>query len=295
MDSMPLKLLRVRQWYKNLILFAGIVFSSNLSSIDLYPLVLVGFLAYSFSTSGSYILNDVRDRERDLLHPLKKDRVVASGAISTRSAMMVACGLWAVSLTVAFLLEVTFGLVLLASVILSTLYTFRLKDVLFVDLLTISVLFVLRAVAGCVLIGVFISPWLILCAFLLAMFLVLCKRKGELLTLGGDEEEHRPLLALYTGPLLDTMVTITTATLVMSYCMYTFLSRPDDPWLMLTLPFVFYGIFRYLFLIDRNEHGGVETEMIFRDRPMVLNLLCWISVVAFILYDDRLLNILPTP
>jgi len=181
----------------------------------------------------------------------------------------------------AYVINKSFFVISISYLLLILLYSLVLKYLIIVDLLVISVGFVIRAVAGCLAINVFISPWLIICAFLLALFLALGKRRHELVLLAENAKEHRRILEGYSVEMLDQMISITTGALIISYSLYTFLA--DDSYMMLTIPFAIYGLFRYLFLVHARNFGG-ETEMIFRDKGMVLSMILWAVLVVMILY-----------
>ena len=181
----------------------------------------------------------------------------------------------------AYVINKSFFVISISYLLLILLYSLVLKHLIIVDLLVISIGFVIRAVAGCLAVNVFISPWLIICAFLLALFLALGKRRHELVLLGEEAKMHRKILEEYSTEMLDQMISITSSALIISYSLYTFLA--DDSYMMLTIPFAVYGLFRYLFLIHAKNFGG-ETEMIFKDKGMLLSMILWAILVVGILY-----------
>ncbi len=279
--------LRPRQWAKNLFVLAGVIFSQNLFTPLLWP-ALVAFVLFCALSGGIYLLNDVADYDTDRFHPTKRLRPVASGALPRRAALWIGTTILLVSLAVSFLLSRLFGWVALGYAVLLVAYSAGLKRVVIVDALTVSVGFVLRAVAGAVVIDVEISGWLLICTVLLALFLALGKRRHELLTLEGVAANHRPILAEYSAGLLDQMIAVVTASTVTAYALYTMsaetVAKFHTRLLPLTLPFVLYGIFRYLYLLYRRQLGGNPSELFLSDRALLLNTLFWIVVVVLILY-----------
>jgi 4-hydroxybenzoate polyprenyltransferase len=287
--------LRIYQWTKNLVLFAGPVFTLTiLEPVYAVPAVL-GFFAFSLATSGVYVLNDVIDVERDRLHPTKRSRPVASGRLPVRTALLVAITLLAAGLAGCFALGPRFGVSAAAYVALTMVYSLILKNVVLLDVVAIAVGFVVRAAAGVELLrdrigsaeAVELSPWLLVCAFFLALFLAIGKRRHELSVLEGDASRHRAALGRYTERLLDQLVAVVTSATVLAYSIYTiapdtvakFHGRP----LFLTIPFVLYGIFRYLYLMYAEEKGGNPSEHLLTDRATLINVLLWCLVVLLIL------------
>ena len=273
--------MRPKQWYKNLILFVGIVFSMNLLNVQMWLNVIAAFAIFCMLSGSEYIINDILDVEKDRKHPTKRKRPIASGELKKSHALlstflMIICGMGGV-----YVINKSFFVISISYLFLILLYSLVLKHLIIVDLLVISIGFVIRAVAGCLAINVFISPWLIICAFLLALFLALGKRRHELVLLAENAKEHRRILEGYSVEMLDQMISITTGALIISYSLYTFLA--DNNYMMLTIPFAIYGLFRYLFLVHARNFGG-ETEMIFRDKGMVLSMILWAVLVVLILY-----------
>lgn len=281
--------MRPKQWSKNVIIFFGLVFSRHVFDLDMLFTSLVAFILFCMLSSAVYLINDVADLEKDRMHPLKRKRPVAAGMISTRIAIFAAALLLLVSLPGAFLLGWVFGLVATAYVLLMFGYCFGLKHIVLVDVFVIAGGFVIRAVAGAVAIAVPISPWLYVCTVLGALFIGLGKRRHELLLLNDDATKHRRILEDYTAPMLDQMITIVTATTVMAYSLYTFTADnlPSNHAMMATIPFVLYGVFRYLYLIQLKNGGGHPEEMILTDRPLALDVLLWIVTAVAILYVFR--------
>ncbi|EKF86302.1 decaprenyl-phosphate phosphoribosyltransferase [Methanobacterium formicicum] len=273
--------MRPKQWYKNLVIFIGIIFSINLLNLNLWIEVIAAFTIFCILSGSIYVLNDILDLEKDKNHPKKKNRPLASGRLKVSHALTSAIILIFIALTGAYLLNLQFFMVSVAFFILMLVYSFFLKEIIIVDIMVISIGFVLRAMAGALAIGVYVSPWLIICAFLLALFLALGKRRHELVLLKENASNHRKILGEYSTDMLDQMINITTSALIMSYSLYTFFS--GNIYIMITIPFAFYGLFRYIFLVHARNMGG-EPEMIFKDRGMVISIVLWVIVVVCVLY-----------
>jgi len=273
--------MRPWQWYKNLILFAGIVFSMNLMDLELWFTAISAFVLFCILSGSEYIINDIIDLKKDRVHPVKRNRPIASGELKIPPALLFAVLLIVCAGVGSWLINIRFFAVSIIYFFLIILYSLIFKYIIVVDVLIVSISFVIRAVAGCVAIDVFISPWLIICTFLLALFLALGKRQHELMLLGDEAKNHRKILGGYTTRMLDQMVSITTGALITSYSMYTFLV--NDYYMMFTIPFVVYGIFRYLFLIHARNVGG-EPEMLFKDKGMLVCMLLWGVLVVGVLY-----------
>jgi 4-hydroxybenzoate polyprenyltransferase len=272
--------MRPHQWYKNLVLFAGILFSFNLLAISMWFEVILAFLIFCMISGSEYLINDVIDREKDKIHPTKSNRPIASGELSIYYALTTAILLIGIGLYGAYSLNFPFFVSAVSYLLLVVLYSLFLKQYFIIDILTISSGFVIRAIAGCVAIGVIISPWLILCTFFLAFFFALGKRRYELLLMGSVANNHRKVLAGYSSGIMDQMITITTAVLIMSYSLYTFLA--DNRIMMITIPIVIYGIFRYLSLLYSKDPKG-DPEMLFQDRGLLLTFSLWLLLVLIIL------------
>jgi len=280
--------LRPGQWPKNLLLFAGLGFGQKLFSPVEIERAAAAFVVFCALSGTVYLINDVVDRESDRRHPLKARRPIASGALSPAVAVAAAVAIAAAALAVAFWLGTPFGLVAVAYVALLALYSFRLKHVVIMDVLTISIGFVLRAVAGAVVVAVPISHWLLVCTVLLALFLALAKRRHELVLLADGAAEHRPILGEYSPYLLDQMIGVVTASTLIAYIFYTFspetVQKFHTEMLGLTIPFPLYGIFRYLYLVHRKEGGGSPAEMLLTDRPLLACVALWAALVVLVIY-----------
>jgi len=279
--------LRPRQWVKNLFVFAGLVFSQRLFTASLWP-ALAAFAIFCALSGAIYLLNDVADRDKDRLHPRKRERPIASGLLAVPVALGGALALVVAGLVAAFALSPRFAVVALAYVGLLSLYSVSLKHVVIVDVLTVAIGFVLRAVGGALAIDVDISGWLLICTILIALFLALGKRRHEYLTLEGEAARHRPILAEYSAALLDQMIAVVTASTVTAYALYTMspetVAKFHTHLLPATLPFVLYGIFRYLYLLYRRQLGGNPSELFLNDRALLLNTIGWIVAVLLIIY-----------
>jgi 4-hydroxybenzoate polyprenyltransferase len=273
--------MRPKQWYKNLVVFIGIVFSLNLLNFNLWINVISAFVAFCLLSGSIYIINDYLDIEKDRKHPKKCKRPLASGELKASHALLFSAIFIFTALLLSYIVNIRLFITSVAFFSLIIIYSLFLKEIILVDILTISSGFVLRAVAGCMAIGVFVSPWLIICTFLLALFLALGKRRHELLLLKSKAGSHRKILEGYSKDMLDQMTNITTATLIMSYSLYTFFAT--NIYIMVTIPLAFYGVFRYLFLIYNSEVGG-EPEMLFKDRSMICCMCLWVLIVVGVLY-----------
>jgi 4-hydroxybenzoate polyprenyltransferase len=282
--------LRPRQWVKNLFVFAGLVFAQKLFTPSVWP--ALGAFAVFCALSGSvYLLNDAADREKDRLHPDKKWRPIASGRLPAGTAVMAAAVLVVAALAGSLALSRPLAVVALAYAVLLGAYSVWLKHVVIVDVIVVAIGFVLRAVAGAVAIDVGISGWLLICTVLMALFFALGKRRHEYLTLGEAAVRHRPILAEYSAGLLDQMIAVVTASTVTAYALYTMspetVAKFETHLLPVTLPFVLYGIFRYLYLLYRRQLGGNPSELFLNDGPLLVNTLLWILAVALIIYGPR--------
>jgi 4-hydroxybenzoate polyprenyltransferase len=279
--------LRPRQWVKNLFVFAALIFSHRLFTADA-AVALGAFVVFCALSGVIYLLNDVADRERDRAHPKKRFRPVASGALSVPAALAAAAVLGAASLVASAWFGPGFLATSLAYVVILGLYSAWLKHVVIVDVLTVASGFVLRAVAGGLAVNVDVSGWLLICTVLIALFLALGKRRHEYLTLDGEAARHRPILAEYSAALLDQMIGVVTASTVTAYALYTMspetVAKFGTRLLPVTLPFVLYGIFRYLYLLYRRQLGGNPSELFLNDRALLINACLWAIAVVAIIY-----------
>lgn len=282
-------LVRPRQWTKNLALFAAIIFAGDLFDLRLLGEVALAFVAFTLVTAGVYALNDAVDVERDREHPVKRERPVASGRVPKSHAYALGAAGIALGLALSAALSMHFFAAAAAYLALQAFYALALKRLAIVDMLVIAAGFVIRAVAGALVISVPVSPWLVLCTALLALFLAAAKRRHELRLLQERSAEHRPVLSDYSEELLDSfMVTLSAATIT-SYALYTFFeTRAPGYAMMLTIPFVIYGVLRYQALVMR-EGGGQPEEVLLGDRPMIVCVSLWVLAAIGALYVVPLL------
>jgi 4-hydroxybenzoate polyprenyltransferase len=280
--------LRPQQWVKNFVVFAGLIFSQNLGDLDLVLQSVAGFALFCLLSSSMYVFNDITDVESDRRHPSKAARPIASGKIGISAAVWIFILLAAIALGLSAWLSPIFALTALGYFVLNLLYSIYLKNVVIIDVMCIAGGFVIRAVAGAVLIGVEISAWLIVCTILLALFLSLGKRRHELLLLDNQATDHRKILSEYSPYFLDQMISVVTASTVVAYAFYTLSPEVETklgtPHMDLTIPFVLYGVFRYLYLIHQKEGGGSPTRMLLTDKPILGNIILWLLAVVLIVY-----------
>lgn len=288
--STSLKLLtslRPDQWTKNFIIFAALIFGQRLFDPTAVARALGTFAAFCGLSGAVYLINDIADREQDRWHPVKRIRPIASGALSVRTALSAASIIGSIGLGWSFWISTRLGVVALTYLALLTTYSMFLKHVVILDVLTIAVGFVLRAVAGAVAVAVPISDWLLVCTILLALFMALSKRRHELVLLAEDATGHRPILEEYSPYLLDQMIGVVTASTVVSYILYTTdaetAARFGTRLLGLTIPLPLYGIFRYLYLVHQRG-GGTPSELFLTDRPLVVCVALWALAVVLIIY-----------
>ena len=284
--------MRPKQWIKNLLLFSGFVFTLNDRWRPFTPAMwrylgrsVAAFWIFSLLASCIYLLNDVLDAEKDRQHPVKRHRPIASGVLPPVAAVVVAALLIPAGLAAGYRLSPPFAAVAAGYVAMQLAYIVRLKHVVLLDVFIIAAGFVMRAVSGAVVIGAQISPWLYTVTLLGALFLALCKRRNELVLLEGSAGEHRKILADYTAPMLDGLTSIVASSTIMAYSLYTFTSPalPENHLMMLTIPLVIFGMFRYVFLSHAKNAGGSPEEVFLRDRPLIITVLLWIVSTSLIL------------
>jgi 4-hydroxybenzoate polyprenyltransferase len=281
--------LRPEQWTKNLFVFAGVLFGGHLLDVPAMLRAVAAFVVFCALSGVVYIFNDLADRAADQRHPLKRLRPIASGRLSSSTAAIAATILGAVSLVAALLLSPMFAVLSATYVVLLVLYSVVLKHLVIIDALTIAAGFVLRAAAGAVAVFVPISHWLLVCTTLLALFLVLSKRRHELTLLADGAMTHRQILEEYSPYLLDQMIAVVTASTLVAYSVYSTSAetaeRLKTTRLGLTIPFVLYGIFRYLYLVHQKRAGGSPADLLLTDRPLLACVGLWALCVALILYS----------
>jgi 4-hydroxybenzoate polyprenyltransferase len=280
--------LRPGQWTKNLLVFAGLLFAKRLFDAAAVADAMAAFTIFCALSGAVYLVNDILDREIDRRHPIKARRPVASGALPVSVAAATAALLIGAGLAGAFLVTRKFGWVALGYLALQALYSAKLKHIVILDVLTIAIGFVLRAVGGAFAIDVEISQWLLVCTILLALFIALAKRRHELVLLADGATGHRPILGEYSAYLLDQMISVVTASTLVAYIFYTISPETQEKFgttlLELTIPYPIYGIFRYLYLVHRREGGGSPAELLLTDRPLLACVALWAASVAFIIY-----------
>jgi 4-hydroxybenzoate polyprenyltransferase len=280
--------LRPAQWVKNGFVFAALIFSRSVLDWHRTMLVVLAAAAFCLISSAGYLLNDILDAPEDRQHPLKRLRPVASGRLGARTAGSLAALLAVVALGGAWALGRGFLLVVATYASVNLLYSLFLKHITLVDIFVIAAGFVLRVLGGAVVIHVEISAWLIVCTTLLALFLALTKRRHELVLLGDNASDHRSSLADYSPYFLDQLIAVVTASTLMSYALYTLsadvAAKFPGKRLELTIPFVLFGIFRYLYLVHQTQEGGNPTRLLLTDRVLLSVVLCWAASVIFIIY-----------
>ncbi len=285
--------LRPRQWVKNVFVFAALVFARKLTEPDAVLQSLQVFAAFCLAASSIYLVNDVADYERDRVHPKKRLRPIASGVVARRTAVLMGLVLAPLGLGLAFSLNTRTGVVLSVYAMMNLAYSFRLKHIVLLDVFVIAFGFLLRVVAGAFAIAVGVSPWLLICTFFVALFLAFCKRRHELVSLGEDAAAHRGNLASYSTVYIDKMISSLAAMTVMSYALYTIdarvMARLGTDGLVVTVPLVLFGVFRYLFLVHQEGKGGSPTEVVLTDRSVqMIALLLVATVVSLIYFNVRL-------
>ncbi len=276
-------LLRPKQWTKNLLLFAGLLFSKNLFNPRLFFITVIAFIAFCLLSSACYIINDILDAEQDRKHPTKKLRPLAAKRIQVRQAIFGSLLLLSISLILSWYINVYFFVTSLGYLLLIFSYSYWLKHIVIFDVLAISAGFLLRAIAGAVVISVRISPWFFICTLLLSLFLALTKRRYEYVSLDNNGLDHRRVLEHYSIEFLDQLISIVTSSTIMAYSLYTFTTSTTG-YLMLSVLFVIYGVFRYLYLVHKKDMGGSPEDVLLKDKPLIVNILLWIMFVLIVLY-----------
>ena len=280
--------MRPKQWTKNIIIFAALIFSQNLFHAQSFLRVLEAFLLFTLLCGSVYIFNDLIDIEKDRCHPKKSQRPLASGKLKPTNAVLVSILLGVTALVFSFLLDLRFGMVVLSYLILQLAYTFSLKHIVILDVFSVAAGFVLRVLGGAVVIDVPVSTWLLICTMLLALFLSFCKRRHELVNLEAEAVNHRRSLKEYSSYLLDQMIAVVTASTLISYALYTMSEETVEKFgttnLRYTIPLVLFGIFRYLYLIHQKDEGGNPESIILKDKPMIFNIFFYVIIVSLFLY-----------
>jgi len=282
-----LKTMRPKQWPKNVFIFTALVFDEKLFTPAPLLKTIAAFVLFCLTSSAVYLINDVADIEKDRQHPTKRLRPLPSGQLKPSVAIAAGVLIPLVTLPLSFLLDLYFGFVVLVYLVTMIVYSFVLKNMIILDVLTVAAGFVLRVAAGAIVVDVErFSPWLYICATLVALFIGISRRRHELILLAENANEHRASLNEYSLPLLDEMISVVASATVIAYSLYTF-SAPNLPpnhAMMLTIPFVLYGIFRYLYLIHVKSKGGTPEEIFLSDLPIIIALGLWALAVIAILY-----------
>lgn len=282
-----LKTMRPKQWTKNIFIFAALVFDEKLFIPELLAKTVAAFVLFCLISSAVYLINDLVDIEKDRQHPAKRHRPLASGQLKPSVALVAAVLIPLACLPLSFALKPFFGVVAFSYLAVMIAYSFVLKNIVIIDVLTIAAGFVLRVAAGAIVVEVErFSPWLYVCMTLLALFQGFGKRRHELVLLEGNANEHRPSLNEYSLQLLDEMIAVVTSATVVAYSLYTF-SAPNLPpnhAMMLTIPFVLYCIFRYLYLMHFKKEGGSPEEILLKDKPLIMAIGLWGLAVIVIMY-----------
>lgn len=282
-----LESMRPTQWTKNVLIFAALFFSRNFMNYIMVNYAIATFIVFCAVSSAVYIINDLIDVRLDRVHPLKKNRPIASGKLKPATAFIFACGLCIFSLACGFFIKASVGYLVIVYILLHIAYSYFLKYYVIFDVLSIAFGFVIRAVVGGVAISVPISPWLLICTFLLALFIVLGKRRAELI-LYEHATHHRPILEEYSPRFLDQMISISTASTLIAYSIYTLSDRTVKEFgttnLIYTIPFVAYGLFRYLYIIYKKAKGDYPEKTLFTDMPLLLDMFFYAIAVIMIIH-----------
>ncbi|HOE12265.1 MAG TPA: decaprenyl-phosphate phosphoribosyltransferase [bacterium] len=282
---------RIKQWIKNLFVFAPLVFSHGLFSVGPFSRTLAAFFIFCFFSSSVYFLNDVVDIDRDRLHPQKRRRPLPSGRLSIRAALVASCVLLCLAILLSLVVfDIRFLAIGLTYIVVNVAYSFWLKSAVLLDGMSIAAGFVLRTFAGAFAIGAMMSDWLYLCALLISLFLAFCKRRHELALLQDAAANHRAILEEYPIEFLDQLISVLTAATLVCYSLYTLDREVTTPLrlgggLKLTIPFVIYGLLRYQFLVYRRQEGGNPADLLLRDKPLMVNFALWLAFVLCIIYS----------
>lgn len=283
-----LRALRPHQWVKNAFVFAALIFARKLTDTEAGVRSLLAFAAFCAVASAIYLINDVADFERDRVHPKKRLRPIAAGQVQRRTAVIMAAVLGPAGLALGWWLNPSSGVTLSIYCVMNLSYSFGLKHVVLLDVFIIALGFLLRVSMGAFAIGVGISPWLLICTFFIALFLAFCKRRHELVSLGEDAAAHRGILAEYSTTFLDKMVSALASMTVMSYALYTIdarvIAKLGTDALVITVPLVLFGVFRYLYLVHQRQMGGSPTEIVLRDRSVQAIVGLYVLVVVWAIY-----------
>jgi 4-hydroxybenzoate polyprenyltransferase len=283
--------MRPYQWVKNLLVFAALFFSLSFFKIEAVKLSIGAFIAFCLVSSGIYLINDIKDRQADILHPQKRFRPIASGALPVGHAAAFSVLLLGLGLTTAFFINLSFFLLIAFYALMNFAYSMGLKMVVLLDVMIVATGFLLRAVGGAFAIGVAVSPWLFICTLMLALLLVFGKRRHEIATMRAEAKNHRKCLKEYNLPFLDGLMFVSAGAAIVTYSLYTMaeevVARFGTEWLMATTPLVIYGVFRYLYLVYIKKDGGDPTKMMIKDKAFMINGLLYVAMVIMILFVSR--------
>ena len=277
-----LKLMRPKQWIKNFFVFGALIFSYSFLNLNKTIAALIAFILFCLISSTVYIMNDILDVEKDRVHPKKRFRPIASGAISIKQASIALVVLLAISMISSFMINKGLFFILVLYFINNIFYSFKIKNIVILDVISIAVGFILRVIAGGVAIDVSLSGWILLCTFFISLFLGFEKRRNEIIKLEGKANEHRKILDDYSDELLKQFSDITLTCTVISYAMYTFVAY-ENAYMMITNIFVVYGLFRYKYLSMKKGEGGSPTETVLTDKSIIIDVILWVITSIIIL------------
>lgn len=279
-----LELMRPKQWIKNFFVFGALIFSYSFLNLNENISALIAFLLFCLISSTVYIMNDILDVEKDRVHPKKRFRPIASGAISIKQASIALIVLLSISMISSFMINKSLFFILVLYFINNIFYSFKIKNIVILDVISIAIGFILRVIAGGVAIDVSLSGWILLCTFFISLFLGFEKRRNEIIKLEGRANEHRKILDDYSDELLKQFSDITLTCTVISYAMYTFVAY-ENPYMMITNVFVVYGLFRYKYLSMKKGEGGSPTETVLTDKSIIIDVILWaITSIIILLY-----------
>ena len=282
-----IKLLRMKSWAKNFFVFVPVVFAKLLFDVNTFYIIVMGFVTFSIASSAVYVLNDIVDAPKDAIHPLKKDRPIASGKISQKNALVLGAFLYLLLALITFKMNLSFMIIVWIYVFINVLYTMFLKEIVIVDIFCIASGFMLRVIGGGLLISVYISKWLILTTMFLSLFLAVMKRRVEIAN-SPDANEQRTVLKDYSLNFIDQIVAMTGSGVILSYALYSVADKTVEKFgterLIFTTMFVIFGIFRYMYLVYKKDRGENVIEVILTDPPMIINLIFYVTSAVFIIY-----------
>jgi len=282
-----LRLLRIQQWYKNLVIFLAVFFTNNLSNTGLLIRTIFGFIALCLVSSSYYILNDIWDVEEDKRHPEKKNRPIASGEIEKGTALFISALLLILSLLISYNLSLKFAVFPIVLFLLSIAYNVRLKDVAIIDVHMIALNFLLKAISGAVLIEVPASSWLVITIFFMALLLGVSKRLADMQLLGEDVIKHKKVYRIYNRKLLEMLIVVISAILLFAYGLYSFIVH-GSLYAVTTLPFASFMTFRYLYFVSINHEAARKTQLIFKDKQMLIAFILWIITSYIVMNVESL-------